>query len=229
MSGTIWANPPEKPQKTLRGKPLNYKFGIRLDEILRAKNWESDDLFDAMMGIEGTPETLSEKTIQGWLDCKSVPRGEMLVSLSKALGVTTDYLLCVTDYNIVEDVLNSILGELEKSRRTITVTPLSNINITSKFILSTHINWGGIYSSEQNHIFSYPVSQEYVISSNGNIYTTENYDILGYKETKETETIYSIVNKAVELNEPKLITRIRTAYNKNRPFLGALGELGSVA
>jgi transcriptional regulator with XRE-family HTH domain len=207
-------------------KTIKEKFRERFREILSERNWSNEDLLNALSEFEGTPEAVSPKTITNWRTGKSFPHGEMLVPLSNVLGVTIDYLLCVNDYNLVEEALNAVLGKLEESRRIVIVKPVRNNNTINCFMFKSSINWGDMYnSSEQNQYSNYPVSQEYVISSIGNIYTIENYDILGNKETETSETIYSIVNKAVELNKPKLISRIRRAYNKNRPYLGVLGEL----
>lgn len=46
----------------------------------------------------GTLLSVSQDTVSLWENGKSLPTAEFLIALSKTFKVTTDYILCLTDY-----------------------------------------------------------------------------------------------------------------------------------
>ena len=65
-------------------------IGKRIKEI-RTDNGLSQQKFGAVLAV-------SQDTVSLWEKGKSVPTTEFLIAIAKQFDVSTDYILCLTDY-----------------------------------------------------------------------------------------------------------------------------------
>lgn len=60
-------------------------FGLRINELRKARGWSQVDLAKKL--------NISKQTVSNWENDNILPSIDMLIHLSKAFGVSTDYLL----------------------------------------------------------------------------------------------------------------------------------------
>ena len=66
------------------------RIGKRIKEI-RIENGLSQQKFGAELSV-------SQDTVSLWENGKSLPTAEFLIAMAKRFQVSTDYILCLTDY-----------------------------------------------------------------------------------------------------------------------------------
>lgn len=90
---------PRKPNTT--GTRYNDPFPTRLRELVREREMIQEDLKD-VLGVS------TRQSVTGYIDGSTLPTPDKIVAVANFFGVTTDYLLGVTDSRSIDTELRTI-------------------------------------------------------------------------------------------------------------------------